>query len=150
MAEWPRKFEFSRQKSLFCISTDSTFIEFWQFLAGDSDRNQCIIITIIDLLIFGTKIQIHNEIFEQNSRFSNSVEMLKMCFLWLIYFCAFCARIFSWMTDFLLKVMVCDAHYQHHKIHLMLSFLPNNNAAKKKKKLTAVFVLFLQISRNWC
>ena len=65
-----------------------------------------------------------------------------MCFLWLIYFCAFCARIFSWMTDFLLKVMVCDAQYQHHKIHLMLSFLPNNNAAKKKKKLTAVFVVF--------
>ena len=102
-------------------------------------------------IVFGTKIQFHNEIFwffsknfifEHNSSFSNSVEMLKMCFLWLIYFCAFCARIFSWMTDFLLKVMVCDAHYQHHKIHLMLSFLPNNNAAKKKKKLTAVFVFF--------
>ena len=67
--------------------------------------------------------------------------------LLLCVLCAGAARIFSWMTDFLLKVMVC-AQYQHHKIHLMLSFLPNNNAAKKKKKLTAVFVLFLQISRN--
>ena len=46
--------------------------------------------------------------------------------LLLCVLCAGAARIFSWMTDFLLKVMVC-AQYQHHKIHLMLSFLPNNN-----------------------
>ena len=84
MADLPGQFEFSCQKSWFCLKTEWKKVEncwfdnFWRE-NSNYNRTQCII-NHNNSLVFGTKIQIHNfAIFSENEFLDTIWDFLTVC-----------------------------------------------------------------------